>query len=342
MELGKCKKPKSVVFRKENIMKEKDKLSFFAGNLSEQEIEEHEDAHDLFELSNNLFENEVAFSAFGDDCALRGTGILIDDPKCVLKLDLNKDKSFIKDASRNQSTLLENSHSVVIAHVRVVTNRHKYIDKQGKDRIFKDYGFIPILANSATAKRMLIRFGKGDHITFRGAFISKLVQSKDDSLIGTTAFYCLLREFNGYPIVKQQREMEEKLSDCKQASNNYHEQEITRPKVKKPVHDTVARQVNSNSNIANKFKKGGESNPMNKNYEEEIKKSQTAVEDTSTQKKSSETREQYQATKQDDTPAQLDLLNVPTDAGQKDKSDRQAVAKENPADDIADDLNMNF
>ena len=93
---------------------------------------------------------------------------------------MDENKDFIHDAKNNKTSLVEDPHSVVMCHVRVISDRRKYVDKDGKQRIYKQYGYVPILANSVTAKKDLIRFAEGDHIEFRGAFISK--QLKDENV----------------------------------------------------------------------------------------------------------------------------------------------------------------
>ena len=208
----------------ENIMKsfENDEYKFYAGRLSEEEISRKEEDQSLYEFGGDLFKNEVNFSAFGDDCALRGNGTLIDDPKVYLKVNMDENKDFIRDAKNNKMSLVENLHSVVMCHVRVISDRRKYVDKDGKQRIYKQYGYVPILANSVTAKKDLIRFAEGDHIEFRGAFISKQLKDENGKLTNNTTFYCLLRQFNGYPVKLMQRRLAKALGKTK-AKQSYYE-----------------------------------------------------------------------------------------------------------------------
>ena len=200
---------------------ENDEYSFYAGRLSEEEISRKEEDQSLYEFGGDLFKNEVNFSAFGDDCALRGNGTLIDDPKVYLRVNMDENKDFIHDAKNNKTSLVEDPHSVVMCHVRVISDRRKYIDKDGKQRIYKQYGYVPILANSVTAKKDLIRFAEGDHIEFRGAFISKQLKDENGKLTNNTTFYCLLRQFNGYPVKIMQRRLEKALGKTK-AKQSYH------------------------------------------------------------------------------------------------------------------------
>lgn len=200
---------------------ENDEYSFYAGRLSEEEISRKEEDQSLYEFGGDLFKNEVNFSAFGDDCALRGNGTLINDPKVYLRVNMDENKDFIHDAKNNKMSLVEDPHSVVMCHVRVISDRRKYVDKDGKQRIYKQYGYVPILANSVTAKKNLIRFAEGDHIEFRGAFISKQLKDENGKLTNNTTFYCLLRQFNGYPVKIMQRRLEKTLGKTK-AKQSYH------------------------------------------------------------------------------------------------------------------------
>lgn len=179
--------------------------NFYAGQLDQNDLSKYQANHELFEFEDDLFDDQVSFSAFGDDLSIRGKGVLVDDPKGLFRVDLGKDKSFLKNKRDNMAEVISDKHSVIVAHVRACSDRHQYYDKDGQKKTFKRYGIVPIFANSETAKRLLAKFAKGDKISFTGAFITKVAQDEEGNYTNKATFWCILREFSGNPVNRKKR-----------------------------------------------------------------------------------------------------------------------------------------
>lgn len=274
----------------------KEEYSFFAGRLSDEQVESGEENHSLYEFDDDLFQNEVNFSAFGDDCALRGTGVLTDNPKLVLRVNLDEDKEFIKKAQKSRENLINSFHSVVICHVRVVSNRHKYTSKDGQQHVYKEYGYVPILANSTTAKKMLLKFSAGDHIEFRGAFVSKQQKDKDGNLTNYISYYCLLRQFSGYPMQEKKRKLEKALGLSKEVEQEKQPKRNSKNEMSSNQGEKKSAEPRSHAYAqnVNDYFKGGDNLQKGKTIHTEVKSDLTDTSSTDVLKKY-RTRAEYKA-----------------------------------------------
>lgn len=170
-----------------------------------------------------------------------------------------------------------------MCHVRVISDRRKYIDKDGKQRIYKQYGYVPILANSVTAKKDLIRFAEGDHIEFRGAFISKQLKDENGKLTNNTTFYCLLRQFNGYPVKMMQRRLEKALGKTKVKQSYYENNSNYQKNESKNDYQPKVRSKNAQA-YYNREPKNDYQTPSQNNYsDKQFEASETQTRTSSSQ-----------------------------------------------------------